>query len=430
MKKRIYRAIWIKDVDATSLQAALQGQYSTVAIDVAKKSFFAAFQDESGEVQLTVKWLHPEQSPAFMSLVVGLAAAGCNPSAVMEPSGVYGDALRYHCEQAGITVYRVSPQRTHNAAIVYDGVRSWHDAKSAAIIGKLHFDRTSELWPIKSDHLRRLKAALLVKEIHDLELRRNCTRLEGHLARYWPGGTADFAYDSAALLELLAEYGGPAPVAKAPIEAADLLRRVGTHFLKQEKIDALIRSASITYGMPQLDEELYLVRVIAAEARRHQKLSNQARARVQALTKHDPATDAMAATIGQVSAAALIVGVGDATEYSSAAAYRKALGLNLKEKSSGTQHGALHITKNGPGLARLYLYMAVLRLVQRDQIVRAWYLKKVKRDGGRKLKALVAVMRKLASALWHVAQGKRFDSSKLFDVSRLQVEVAAQGASR
>ncbi len=34
-------------------------------------------------------------------------------------------------------------------------------------------------------------------------------------------------------------------------------------------------------------------------------------------------------------------------------------------------------------------------------------------------KAVVAVSRKLALALWHVARGEAFDSSKLFDTRRL-----------
>ena len=52
------------------------------------------------------------------------------------------------------------------------------------------------------------------------------------------------------------------------------------------------------------------------------------------------------------------------------------------------------------------------------------YLKKVKRDGGRaKVRAVVAVMRKLVMALWHVARGAEFDARKLFDVRRLEVEV-------
>ena len=107
--------------------------------------------------------------------------------------------------------------------------------------------------------------------------------------------------------------------------------------------------------------------------------------------------------------------------------YQKALGLNLKEKSSGKHQGALHITKRGPGVARLFLYLAALRLVQRDPIVKAWYAKKVARQGGiAKNRAVVAVMRKLAKALWHVAGGATFDSRKLFDVSRLRLVMEPQ----
>ena len=47
---------------------------------------------------------------------------------------------------------------------------------------------------------------------------------------------------------------------------------------------------------------------------------------------------------------------------------------------------------------------------------------KVKRDGGLKGKAVTALMRKLALSLWHVAQGKRFDTSKLFDARALGIE--------
>lgn len=32
-------------------------------------------------------------------------------------------------------------------------------------------------------------------------------------------------------------------------------------------------------------------------------------------------------------------------------------------------------------------------------------------------------MRKLIRALWHVARGEQFDSTKLFDVSRLKLEL-------
>ena len=82
-------------------------------------------------------------------------------------------------------------------------------------------------------------------------------------------------------------------------------------------------------------------------------------------------------------------------------AYRKAMGLNLAERSSGTYQGPLRISKRGSARTRQWLYFAVLRLVQKCG-VRPWYEAKKARDEGDARRVLVAVMRKLAVALYHV----------------------------
>ena len=92
----------------------------------------------------------------------------------------------------------------------------------------------------------------------------------------------------------------------------------------------------------------------------------------------------------------------------------KALGLNLKERSSGKYKGELKITKRGPGICRFYLYLAVLRLIVWEPELKKWYDAKVLRDGGKvKNKAIIALMRKVVRALWHVARGAEFDASLL-----------------
>jgi transposase len=53
--------------------------------------------------------------------------------------------------------------------------------------------------------------------------------------------------------------------------------------------------------------------------------------------------------------------VGTPVDYPNPHSYLKALGLNLKERSSGKHKGQLKITKRGPGEARKYLYFAALR---------------------------------------------------------------------
>ena len=129
------------------------------------------------------------------------------------------------------------------------------------------------------------------------------------------------------------------------------------------------------------------------------------------------------ATEANGAATAGMVGVGAPTSFATPAALEKAMGINLKVKSSGEGEGKLHITKRGPAQVRQLLYLAVLRLLQSDPIVAAWCRAR-KSYGGEsgKRKAIVAVMRKLVRALWHVARGSVFDASKLFDVRHLDLK--------
>jgi transposase len=127
----------------------------------------------------------------------------------------------------------------------------------------------------------------------------------------------------------------------------------------------------------------------------------------------------MATVVGKTTSVVLGATVGTPVDYPNPHSYLKALGLNLKERSSGKHKGQLKITKRGPGEARKYLYFAALRWLYRDRVIGAWYQNKIKRDGNRKGKAIVAIMRKLVLALWYVAQGEVFDSRKLFNTQAL-----------
>src|SRR5262249_49763955 len=60
-------------------------------------------------------------------------------------------------------------------------------------------------------------------------------------------------------------------------------------------------------------------------------------------------------------------------------------------------------------------------LLQSDAIVRAWYEKREGHTDQSRRRAVVAVMRKLVRATFHVAKGEVFDASKLFAVERLDL---------
>jgi transposase len=159
---------------------------------------------------------------------------------------------------------------------------------------------------------------------------------------------------------------------------------------------------------------------IAAEAHRALRAFKGAKTELEKLAAPTPAA-AMAPVIGRTTAAIVYTDVGDANLYSSAGSFVKAMGMNLKEKSSGTIKGQIKITKRGSSRVRHYLWLAVFRWIQKDPIANAWYERKVKRDGGKSSRAAVALMRKLAKALYYVGRGAPFESSKLFDVRRLEL---------
>jgi transposase len=398
----------------------VKGRRVVIGVDVAKEAMVAAVMDDEDVVVKTVRWSHPLETDQFIEFVERLAEDAVDLTVALEPSGVYGDALRWQLNGAGFEVFRVSPKKSHDMSEIHDGVPSSHDGKSAAIVAVLHSRGTSDPWPQESERKRELTAALRLVEVFGKQFRQNRNRLEGLTARHWPELTLTLELRTVTVLELLSAFGGPSAVAQELEEARTLMKRVGGAKLASEKVETVLASAACSKGVPLIQEEVRLVRSLAAEARRNQLELRRAQRRVEDLASQEGATRELAPVVGKTTAAVLVAGVGDPREFESPQALVKASGLNLRERSSGKQKGGLHITKRGSGEARMYLWMAALRLIQKDPVIRAWYAKKVKRQGGQaKPKAVVAVMRKLMLALWHVARAEEFDSTKLFDIRRL-----------
>ena len=415
MKKNQYRALSAKDLDL--LSEGLPAEV-TFGIDVAKRRMFGALMGPEEEVLGVLKWDHLSESRQIVAWLAGLAV---QVQVALEPSGTYGDALRCLLSSASLPVYRVSPKQVKDVREVYDGVPSNHDAKSCAIVAWLHQLGRSDRWEF-SDRKRRLAAAIGTLDLHESGFRATQNRLEAQLARHWPEVTELMELDSATLLELLGHYGSPEAIVAAMDESEELMRSVGGARLSEDKIQAVLDSAEETLGVPMIAEEVEALQELAREARHRQKCVRSSRRRVVELNEKDPVMSRVGCEVGRVTAGVLTRDFGSLKNYRSAGSLIKAAGLNLKEISSGRRQGELGITKRGPRRSRQYLYLAVLRWIQKDAWARAWYERKLARDGGRKGskgRALVALMRKLLKGLWWVAQGERFDSEQLFDTRRL-----------
>ena len=319
-----------------------------------------------------------------------------------------------------VPVFRVSGKRTHDASEVYDGVPSLHDAKCAGILAKLHVDGVSARWLPATEDKRGLRAAVDLMDLHQERSLQLVHRLESWLARHWPELPELLDLTTASLLALLSRIGGPRDVAADPEGARRLLRGMSHGLMDQNKIDQVVESAAHSVGVPLLPRERDTLMAIAGEAGRSLRAFTSAKTTLERFTLQTYA-QRMAPAVGKTTAAIMATFVGDPALFPSAAAYVKACGLNLKEKSSGKLKGHLKITKRGSGRARQDLWLAVCRWIRTVAAARAWFERKVMRDAGTKSKALVALMRKLAQALFHIGRGDPYDAARLFDLERLGV---------
>lgn len=76
----------------------------------------------------------------------------------------------------------MSPKRVHDAAEVYDGVPSLHDAKAAYLIGRY----TYQAWPESLEARRTVMAVLTQLRVSKARQQSAGNRLEAQLSRHWP----------------------------------------------------------------------------------------------------------------------------------------------------------------------------------------------------------------------------------------------------
>lgn len=417
MSKRTYRTVDFQQLDWTALRRRIDGGRVVLAVDVAKEKFVATLMLESRQALATLKWSHPWDTRALVAHVASLEAP---VEVVMEPTGTYGDAVRYCLRAAGFGIYRIAGKRVSDAKEVYDGVASLHDAKSAHVLGRLHLEGVSSAW-LEPDQRRRTLHAYTKELNHYCQREQQArNRLEALLAQGWPEFEPIMGLAAVSGLRLLSHTGSPRAVAADAEAARAQLRRVGGAGLAADKIDRLVASAATTVGMPLIQAEAEHVQTLAAEVLEMRAQRRRLERLIKAQADTDEGLEQQAAAVGALTAMVLYAALGNARSYPNAGSYAKAVGLHLKERSSGQYQGQLRLTKRGPGAARFYLYFAALRLIRNPGPARCWYDAKVARDGGQRRKAIAAVMRKLAKALWHVGQGAVFDQRLLFDENAWQ----------
>lgn len=414
MRRRAYAAVSVNQVDVDRLNEPHVGQAVVVGLDIGKQEVVGVCRWTEGSFERPWSVGNPTEIGALVAVLQKLRE-GRELIVAMESSGTYGDPLRYRLREAGLEVRRVSGKASHDYAEIFDGVPSQHDGKDAAVVAELAALGKAMPWPyeLDDDWEEELRYWVEHLEKHRKVEQLQVGSLEALLSRHWPEATRVLPLSSGTLLRALAEYGGAAALA-ADAEAVARLRTWGGKYLKEEQAAALLSSARRTVGVPAGEWTCRRLRETAAQIRAARQEMARSRRQLRRLAKAHAILEAQGSVVGLPTACVLWSCLGDPSAYESAGAYRKAMGLNLAERSSGQYQGQLRLSKRGPSRVRQWLYFAAMRLVQKAG-VRRWYEAKKARDAQQAKRALVAVMRRLALALHAVAtRGEAFEVQRLF----------------
>jgi transposase len=418
MKSKAYRAVDVKRVEVASwLDGRLESEVF-VGLDVGKEAVLCDLRWGQHDFDRPWRVSNPSEC-GLLADKLAVVAQGRRMIVAMEPTGTYGDALRQALQKVGLEVHRVSPKQASDYAEVFDGVPSQHDGKDAAVIAELAAQGRSWAWPMVTPTEAEQELAYHVEWMDGQrrQMMLYCGRVEALLSRHWPEATRVLPMGSATLLKCLAKHGGPRGLAAAP-DALQQVQRWGGSYLSAAKAQQLVDSARQTAGvtMGRWDEER--LRRYAEVIRQCKAETRAARRRLRELAKGHGAIGAMAKVVGMATACVLWVELGDPKAYHCGGAYRKSMGLNLAERSSGKWQGKLKISKRGSSQVRRWLYLAALRWVKNEP-ARSWYLHQKAARRGEGKAALIGVMRKLALALYQVGgRGARFDPAMLYPGAR------------
>jgi transposase len=414
MSRRAYSATRVNAVNWEQLAQGKEGLGITVGVDVGKRHLWPLCRWADGRFERPWQVKNPTEIPRLVDLLEQMRL-GRDLVVAMESSGTYGDALRQALADKAIPVQRVSGKAAHDYAEVFDGVPSQHDGKDAAVVAELAALGKGVPWQYQPASLWQQELSYWVEWMvaHRGMLTIWQGRLEGLLGRHWPEATQVLKLSSVTLLRILNKYGDPKSLAADP-EGAKVLTAWGGLFLSPAKVAQLLAGAGSTVGVRVGPWEARQIQDYAQQALAARREAKRAQRQLRRLAEGNAVLQAQGKVVGLPTACVLWTSTGDPCQYHSAGAYRKAMGLNLVERSSGEYKGHLHISKRGSARARKWLYFAALRLVQQSRI-RPWYEAKKARNETDARRVVVAVMRKLAVALHCVGVRKEeFQPRRLF----------------
>jgi len=206
---------------------------------------------------------------------------------------------------------------------------------------------------------------------------------------------------------LIKNYPEPKSVVSIGIETlCNIVRKISRGKFGIDRVEKLYNAAKESVGITEGKESIlletsHLVSNIEAENRYIKSLEEQMIVYLDQIPYSHSILSVKG--IGNITVAGLIGEVGDFRKFKTIPEIMKLAGLDLFEVSSGKHKGRHRISKRGRALMRKLLFFAAINAVKSHGIMHARYQKMLD-NGTPKIKALIAVSRKLLRIIFALAR--------------------------
>jgi transposase len=209
---------------------------------------------------------------------------------------------------------------------------------------------------------------------------------------------------------LLRHYPRPQDIVRCGVEIlTSVLRQVSRGKLGRPCVQALCDAAGRSVGLQEGMKGVVLeIEEILSGVEACSRFIAKVEKEMVSYLQRVPYSDSLLSVkgIGEVTVAGLIGEVGDFRQFGTLREVMKLAGLDLFEISSGKHKGRRHISKRGRPLLRKLLYFAAINTVRKGGVMHGCYQRYLER-GMAKVKALVAIARKLLRILFALARDHR-----------------------
>ncbi len=330
----------------------------------------------------------------------------------IEFAGNYGFTFAHYLAQLGFPIVSVLPAHTKRWKDVAHNQPLKTDAKDAGTITDLLAQGHFVTFPFLSPAYADLRYLVTARERLSLLRRGAITQVRTLIQVVFPEFEALFPLITKKTpFTLLRTFPTPQDLLDATrTKVLRVLKTASRGHLGAETYDKLVAAARATLGLPgaqaRLRQEILLtLERIALFERQIKALETELVEALQAV----PETPYLLSIpkIAPVTAAIFLGSIGDPRAYEAAEQILRVAGLSLIERSSGVLRGTKRISKRGRPLLRQAAYMFAVRSITKGSLFRAEYEALCQRNGGVKMKVVVAVMRSGLRLLYSIARDRR-----------------------